>query len=381
MKITLSVIKADVGSIAGHVRPSTKLKNAVEQHVREQGRGLLLDTYVSSTGDDVAILMSHQQGVDNPKIHELAWNAFMTGTAVAKEQGLYGAGQDLLKDAFSGNVRGLGPASCEMEFEERPNEPFLFFAADKTDPGAYNLPLYLGFADPMFCPGLLLSPEIAKGYSFTIMDVAYTEGDRIIELRAPEELYDIACLLRDNERFVVESVHSRATNEIAAVVSTSRLHNIAGKYTGKDDPVALVRAQGHFPATGEILSPYRIAHYVAGTMRGSHNGPLMPVKLNSGVSFFDGPPVVTCAGFCVHNGKFTEVVDLFDHPFWDWVRNNAAQKAAEIRAQGFSGPAMLPYAELEYGGVVDKMNRLDKRFAVRKATGTGKGNGHKKKAA
>ena len=381
MKITLSVIKADVGSIAGHVRPSTKLKNAVEQHVREQGRGLLLDTYVSSTGDDVAILMSHQQGVDNPKIHELAWNAFMTGTAVAKEQGLYGAGQDLLKDAFSGNVRGLGPASCEMEFEERPNEPFLFFAADKTDPGAYNLPLYLGFADPMFCPGLLLSPTIAKGYSFTIMDVAYTEGDRIIELRAPEELYDIACLLRDNERFVVESVHGRATNAIAAVVSTSRLHNIAGKYTGKDDPVALVRAQGHFPATGEILSPYRIAHYVAGTMRGSHNGPLMPVKLNSGVSFFDGPPVVTCAGFCVHNGKFTEVVDLFDHPFWDWVRNNAAQKAAEIRAQGFSGPAMLPYAELEYGGVVDKMNRLDKRFAVCKAAGTGKGNAHKNKAA
>ncbi len=338
MKITLSVIKADVGSIAGHIRPSAKLKKTIEQYVHEHGSELLLDTYISSTGDDVAILMSHQQGVDNSKIHELAWNAFMAGTAVAKEQGLYGAGQDLLKDAFSGNVRGLGPASCEMEFDERPNEPFVFFAADKTDPGAYNLPLYLGFADPMFCPGLLLSPNIAKGYSFTIMDVAYTEGDRIIELRAPEELYDIACLLRDNERFVVESVHSRAANEIAAVVSTSRLHNIAGKYTGKDDPVALVRAQGNFPATGEILSPYRIAHYVAGTMRGSHNGPLMPVKLNSGVSFFDGPPVVTCAGFCVHEGKFTEVVDLFDHPFWDWVRNNAAQKAAEIRRTGILGP-------------------------------------------
>jgi fructose 1,6-bisphosphate aldolase/phosphatase len=375
------VIKADVGSIAGHIRPSEKLKKTVEQYVREHGSQLLLDTYISSTGDDVAILMSHRHGVDNPKIHELAWNAFMAGTAVAKEQGLYGAGQDLLKDAFSGNIRGMGPASCEMEFDERPNEPFVFFAADKTDPGAYNLPLYLGFADPMFCPGLLLSPTIAKGYTFTIMDVAYTEGDRIIELSAPEELYDIACLLRDNERFVVESIHSRVTNEIAAVVSTSRLHNIAGKYTGKDDPVALVRAQGNFPATGEILSPYRLAHYVAGTMRGSHNGPLMPVKLNSSVSFFDGPPVVSCAGFCVHNGKFTEVADLFDHPFWDWVRNNAAQKAAEIRAQGFSGPAMLPYAELEYGGVVDKMNRLDKRFAVRKTIGAAKGNGHKKKAA
>jgi fructose 1,6-bisphosphate aldolase/phosphatase len=381
MKITLSVIKADVGSIGGHIRPSAKLKQTVEQHVRKHGENLLLDSYVSSTGDDVAILMSHQQGVDNPRIHELAWDAFMAGTAVAKEQGLYGAGQDLLKDAFSGNVRGMGPASCEMEFEERPNEPFLFFAADKTDPGAYNLPFYLGFADPMFCPGLLLSPNISKGYAFTIMDVSHTEGDRVIDLSAPEELYQIACLLRDNERFVIESIHSRATNDIAAVVSTSRLHNIAGKYTGKDDPVALVRVQGNFPATGEVLGPYRLTHYVAGTMRGSHNGPLMPVKLNSSVSFFDGPPVVSGAGFCVHKGKFTEVVDLFDHPFWDWVRNNAAQKAAEIRMQGFSGPAMLPYSELEYGGVVDMMNQLDKRFVVRPATASTARAAKKRKAA
>jgi fructose 1,6-bisphosphate aldolase/phosphatase len=367
MKITLSVIKADIGSIGGHIRPSDKLKQTVANYIRENGKGLILDSYISSTGDDIAILMSHQRGVDDPGIHELAWKSFMAGTEVAREQGLYGAGQDLLKDAFSGNVRGMGPASCEMEFEERPNEPFLFFAADKTDPGAYNLPMYLAFADPMHCPGLLLSPKIGKGFVFTIMDVNYTKGDRVIELKAPEQLYDIACLLRDNERFVVESVRSRASDEIAAVVSTSRLHNIAGKYTGKDDPVALVRAQGNFPATGEILSPYRIGHYVAGTMRGSHNGPLMPVKLNSTVSFFDGPPVVTCAAFCVHKGKFTEPVDAFDHPFWDWVRNRTAEKAAEIRQQGFSGPAMLPYSELEYGGVAEKMKELDERFIVREA--------------
>ena len=34
--------------------------------------------------------------------------------------------------------------------------------------------------------------------------------------------------------------------------------------------------------------------------------------------------------------------------------------------QGFSGPAMLPYTELEYGGVVEKMGSLDSRFIVRK---------------
>src|SRR5260370_17832665 len=160
-----------------------------------------------------------------------------------------------------------------METEGRPGEPFLFFAADKTDPGAYNLPLYLAFCDPMHCAGLLLSPKMAKGFNFSIMDVNHTEGDRVIELKAPEELYDIACLLRDNERFVVESIHSRANNDIAAVVATSRLHNIAGTYTGKDDPVALVRSQGISPATGEVLPPHRVGHNVAPTIDTSHPPP------------------------------------------------------------------------------------------------------------
>ncbi len=365
MKITLSCIKADVGAIGGHIRPSARLREAVEQFVKEKAKKLLLSHHINMAGDDLAILMVHERGVDNPEIHQLAWDAFLEGTRVAREQGLYGAGQDLLKDSFSGNVKGLGPGSCEMEFEERPNEPFLLFTADKTNPGAFNLPLYLAFTDPMHCAGFLLSPKMAKGFTFTIMDVNHTEGDRVIELNAPEELYDIACLLRDNERFVVESIRSRSTGEMGAVVSTSRLHNIAGTYTGKDDPVALVRTQGVFPATGEVLSPYRIGHYVAGTMRGSHNGPLMPVKQNGGISFFDGPPIVTGAAFCVHGGKLTEPVDVFDHPFWDWVRNNVAQKAAEIRMQGFSGPAMLPISELEYGGVVEKLGQLDRRFVVR----------------
>jgi fructose 1,6-bisphosphate aldolase/phosphatase len=149
-----------------------------------------------------------------------------------------------------------------MEFEERPNEPFLMFLADKTEPGAYNLPLYLAFCDPMFAPGLNLSPKIKKGFRFTIMDVHHTEGDRVVKLDTPENLYDVAALLRDNHRFAVESIRTRSTNEIAAVVATSRLHNISGKYSGKDDPVVLVRVQSQFPATGEMLSPFRLAHYV-----------------------------------------------------------------------------------------------------------------------
>lgn len=63
MKVTLSVIKADIGSIGGHIAPSRRLFETVRDHVRRHGEGLLIDSYISHTGDDIAILMTHTQGV------------------------------------------------------------------------------------------------------------------------------------------------------------------------------------------------------------------------------------------------------------------------------------------------------------------------------
>jgi fructose 1,6-bisphosphate aldolase/phosphatase len=234
MKVTLSVIKADIGSIGGHIQPSEDLLDAVASHVEEHGKGLVIDSYISFTGDDVAILTTHTRGCSDERIHELAWGAFRAGMQVAREQGLYAAGQDLLKDAFSGNVRGMGPAVAELELDERPGEPFLFFAADKTDPGAFNLPLYLAFADPMNTPGLMLSPEIARGFKFVIMDVGFTKGDRIIELETPNIYARSPPCSRDTGA-MSSNRSARARRQQAIAVSTSRLHNIAGKYVGKDD--------------------------------------------------------------------------------------------------------------------------------------------------
>jgi len=99
MKITVSVIKADVGGVGGHTKPSDALIEAVRTTVKNSA-DLLIDYYIGYCGDDVHIVMSHTHGVDNKQIHKLAWDAFMAGTQVAKEEGLYGAGQDLLKDSF-----------------------------------------------------------------------------------------------------------------------------------------------------------------------------------------------------------------------------------------------------------------------------------------
>ncbi len=366
MKITISIIKADLGAIGGHIQPSKDLLAVVEDRVKSKNKGILIDWRITFTGDDIAILATHNKGVSNEKVHRLCWEAFVAGMELAREQGLYGAGQDLLKLDFKGSVKGLGPAVAEIEFEERAAEPFLLIAADKTDPGAFNLPLYLSFCDPMHNSGLIISPRIRQGYVFRIMDLSCADAEKIIELKTPDEIYDIAVLLRDQERFAVESIYSRSGQDQAVAASTTRLHNIAGKYAGKDDPVMIVRTQKDFPGSGEILSPYSIGHLVAGFMRGSHHGPLMPVKQNTAISFFDGPPIVSAAAYSVHNGKLTEAADCFDQPYWDCVRIQISKKAQDIRRQGFFGPAMLGMGELEYTDMAHTLKNLEKRFNIKK---------------
>src|SRR3989344_1366876 len=367
MKVTISVIKADTGSVGGHNRPSNAMVERAKERVAEAKKNkLLIDANVTFTGDDIALLMTHTRGVDNSDIHKFAWDTFVETSKGAKSQGLYGAGQDLLKDAFSGNVRGMGPGSAEMEIEERAAEPFIVFAGDKCGPGVFNYTLFECFASPYHNAGLLLAPDMNAGFTFNIMDVNFTEADKVITLKVPQDYYDICTLLRDPNHYVIESVVENASGLTAAVGSTARLHNIAGKYVGKDDPVAIVRTQKQFPSTGEILSPWALAHYVLGDNRGSHHVAVMPVKQNTIISFFDGPTIMSCAGYCVHEGKLTEAVDLFDQPFWDLIRMKASEKTLSMRMQGFYGPSMASMDELEYTGVVENLKRINKNFIIRK---------------
>jgi fructose 1,6-bisphosphate aldolase/phosphatase len=162
-------------------------------------------------------------------------------------------------------------------------------------------------------------------------------------------------VLLDPKQYVVEPIWSRAVGTQAVSVAASRLHNIAGKYTGKDGRVMLVRTQIDFPATGEALQPFAVGHFVAGCMRGLHNMLLLPVKQNSTISCFDGPPVVSCAAFSTRDGKLTGPVEAFAHFFRDPVRGLVSDKATDMRRQGLFGAAMLPMRELGYVGITEKL--------------------------
>lgn len=367
MKVTVSLIKADIGSLCGHhiVHPK-QLELAREILEGEKKKGLLIDYYVFNCGDDLELLMTHGNGENNSEIHGLAWSVFKEVTEkVSRPLKLYAAGQDLLKEAFSGNIKGMGPGVAEMEIDERPSEPLLVFAADKTEPGAWNLPLYRIFADPMSTAGLVIDPAMSGGFTFRVMDMK--EGE-YIDLKCPAETYELIALLGTTGRYAVERVFRNSDGLIAAAASTSRLSFIAGRYVGKDDPVLMVRAQAGLPAVGEVLAPFAFPHLVAGWMRGSHHGPLMPVSLRDArCTFFDGPPRVVGLGFQLRNGELiglrgNEPADLFEDVAFNEARRKAMEIAEYMRRHGEIAPALLGPEELEYTGIVKIMEKIKGRF-------------------
>jgi len=365
MKTTFSIIKADVGGFPGHSSVHPRLIETAHKRLAEaQASDMLIDFHVSRCGDDLELFMTHKQGEDDEEIHALAWEVFLQATEVAKSLGLYGAGQDLLKDAFSGNIRGMGPGVAEMAFTERSSEPLVAFLMDKTEPGAFNLPIFKMFADPFNTAGLIIDPSLHAGFRFEIWDIL--EQKRIF-MNLPEEMYDALALIGAKSRFVIKRIFPKEgklpTDEPVAVVSTEKLFQIAGEYVGKDDPVAAVRAQSGLPALGEVLEGFAFPHLVSGWMRGSHNGPLMPVGLKDAkCTRFDGPPRVVSLGFQLKNGKLTGPADLFDDPGFDYSRRTAMEVTDYMRRHGPFEPHRLPMDDMEYTTLPKVLCRLEDRF-------------------
>lgn len=356
-KLTLSVIKADIGGFVGHSAVHPCLLEEANRQL--SASDLLIDFHVGHVGDDVNLIMTHSLGVDAERIHRLAWDVFAACTERAKELKLYGAGQDLLADAFSGNIRGLGPGCAEVEFEERGSEPVIVFMADKTEPGAWNLPLYKIFADPFNTAGLVIDPKMHDGFDFEVHDLI---KHKKVVLSTPAELYDLLVFIGAPGTYVVKSVKTKGGNT-AAVTSTQRLNLMAGRYVGKDDPVCIVRCQSGLPAVGEVLEPFAMPHLVSGWMRGSHSGPLMPVAIDDATpSRFDGPPRVVALGFQIAGGRLIGPRDMLADKAFDGARELANRLADYLRRLGPFEPHRLHLDEMEYTTMPQVMDKLLDRF-------------------
>lgn len=373
-KVTVSVIKADVGSVVGHSRPHPSMLEASKEILTDaQKQGIIEDFYVTRVGDDINLYMTHYKGEGNKDVHGAAWECFQKAAKIAKSMKLYAAGQDILTDAFSGNVKGAGPGSAEMSFEERGSEPLLFFMADKTEPSAYSLPLSRIFLDPFTTTGLVVDARAKKGFDVEIQDVI---GHKKVTMSSPEETLSILSLLGDTSRYAIKRITSRGGIGPTCVVSTDKLNLTAGKYIGKDDPVCICRAQSGLPSVGEYLQPFMNTTFlVAGWMRGSHYGAFYPCSPeDSDPVYFDGPPRICCLGFQLNEGKLQGLepigakggehipVDFFGNDTWDIARQNSIKASRFIRSQGPFMPSILGPEEMEYTSRPEVLRELTERF-------------------
>lgn len=362
-KLTLSVIKADVGGWVGHSTCHPDMLALAEELVHKAvARELLIDGQVLHVGDDVELIMTHHRGEEDSFIHQFAWDTFVELTELAKKMKLYGAGQDLLADAFSGNVKGMGPGVAELTFEERKSEPVIIYMADKTSPGAWNLPLFKIFGDPFNTAGLVIDPSMHRGFRFRVLDVI--EHKEWI-LSCPEDMYDLLVLIGATGRYLITHIYRKKDNEVAAAASSQRLGLLAGRYVGKDDPVMIVRCQSGFPAVGEALEPFTFPHLVEGWMRGSHHGPLMPVAFKDArPSRFDGPPRVIAAGYQITEGKLLGPMDMFADVAFDEARKEANRIADYMRRHGPFEPHRLGLHDMEYTTLPQVMAFIFEKAAI-----------------
>ena len=253
----------------------------------------------------------------------------------------------------------MGPGIAEMEFEERPSDPVIVYCCDKTEPGAFNLPLFKMFADPFNTAGLVIDPKLHDGFKFEVYDVI--ENKKVV-LSCPEEMYDLLALIGSTGRYIIKRIFNKK-GEIAASVTTESLTLKNGKYVGKDDPAVIVRAQSGFPAAGECVEPFAFPHMVTGWMRGSHNGPLMPVSEEyANPVRFDGPPRVIGLAFQIADAQLVGPLDIFDDPAFDETRKMSSKAATYIRRHGPFEPHRLPVEEMEYTSLPGVMKKLEPRF-------------------
>jgi fructose 1,6-bisphosphate aldolase/phosphatase len=399
--------KADVGGVGGHVVAADEVKSVITKFVLEnnsfQGEPIFTSLIVTHTGDDVAITGIMSGKADMSVVDELMWDALQVGADMAAELGLYGPGQDLVADAFTGNLRGAGPATVTLPLpvrKDNASQTVLVSFADKTEPMAFNYYATGAYMLPRFNTGLVIAAsKMKRGYIMDIVDLdtkaqAIEAGahprdqraldgkmeelakglqEKVISLRSPEDLFDIEGLCRSS-RFVIARIWSRTEqgekDTLGYVCSAERLHNIKTKkgftYGGKDDPVLLAFAQGDWPAPGELTSPWATCPMVAGDCRGSHNLHILPVPINSQTSYWSGPIISAITLSCnIHTGRIGAISDQFalGTP-WDQVRARAGDLAIQFRtAHGVKQPATLHEDELEYQeGWKERRTRLERGF-------------------
>lgn len=393
VELTATIIKADIGGVGGHVLVHPHVMQEVAAKVFEKSKGLVASFFVSGAGDDISINLVHQKGINSGDIHKLCYDALKDAVPTSRALALYGPGQDLpdagkTKFERTGNVQGAGPSVAELNLDSKHAQSQVIFVwSDKTDPGSYSIPLWNVYGQIGMQDSEMLAFSNARfGWWIVVQDVELKDaarelgktpaevdamGSGLMMLHSGTDNRVLSTVLCDRDRYAIKGIfgtdeHGQPTRQVVSV-STDKLHNISGKYEGKDDPVMLMLAQKDYPAPGEIIrAGWTEPFLVAGNCRGSHHAVLMPAALFADTAYSSNP-VVTSATVSIdyNTGYIGGMIDNFFGPAWDFIRQQATMYDLWFhRAHRNFQPKVLGKGALEYQ--IGFMEALAKANQVRR---------------
>jgi fructose 1,6-bisphosphate aldolase/phosphatase len=300
---TVSVYRACAGGYvgAGHVHPAL-LDAAREALAEAKESSLVADGFVARCGDDIGVVLLHDEPVGSPSIAELVRDLFDRAHSVGVRLAQFGV-----------NGQPVGVDGAELALNVRTSEPLLCFFSDKAAAGSWNVHLYRAFADPFNTPGLVVDPALREGFRFTV-----TGGDAAGVFELPSDLYRFLAAAGDDAARV-GSVASRSTGEVGALCSTGT------------DPVMIVRCGSPFPAVEEVLEAFTVPYAFGSTLSGL--SPLVPVSVNGDASS-RGVGRAIGLGFQVTPERLIGPRDLLGDGAFDDARRQAAAAADYLRRHG-----------------------------------------------
>ena len=370
-EITLSVFRGALTAVdADRGEGSNLLEDAAAgaRTILEaaRGEGLIVDYHASSWGRAVALVVTHDRGEDDDRIHRLARQAFAVG-GVDATPGLYDADRQPHAEGLLDDAGGRGYGMAEMTLMERAIEQLVILVADAVPASAWNLPLFETFADPCNLAGLLMMPTGPAGFDFEIHDV---EEHRRIVLNTPDELCDVLAFVTLPGRYVVRLVTTR-DGKIAAAPSRQRLSSVGGRSVATNDTVCIVRCEGQFPPAWKVLKPFTRPCAGERWRRGVHGGPLTPVRLGAmRPRVADRRPHVAALGFQIADGRLVGPRDMFDDPDFDEARRTCGtvddhEEWAAVEDARYGLPAdAAATSPTGHTGLTRMMERLEGRWEM-----------------
>src|SRR5205807_2496065 len=198
----IKATKADVGGVGGHVVAADEVKSIIAKYVLDnnsyRGEPIFTSMIVTHTGDDCAVtgIMAEPMAFNHYATGAYMLPRFNTGLVIAASK---------MKRGYVFEIVDLDTKAQAVEAGAHPRDQR---ALDNK------------------------MEEVAKGLQ-----------EKVITLRAPEDLYDIEGLTRSS-RFVIARIWTRGDknekDQLGYICSAERLHNIKTKkgfsYGGKDDP-------------------------------------------------------------------------------------------------------------------------------------------------